>query len=102
MCIACTTMRKPKIDLDETQFEAGFAALLAKAPANSIQGSAFSSVLANQPPCFDIGPSPKPRQFTELVSLVPIRTGGRGESGVRANFPMMSGHRPGLPYPTSY
>jgi hypothetical protein len=36
-----------------------FAALLAKAPANSVRGSAFFSVPANQPPCFDIGLSPQ-------------------------------------------
>lgn len=55
MCVACTALRKPEIDLTEAEFESGFVALLAKAPSNSIRESAFFSVPANQPPWFDTG-----------------------------------------------
>jgi hypothetical protein len=55
MCVACTTPRKPKIDLTEAEFQSGFAALLAKAPLNTVRSSAFFSVPANQPPWFDTG-----------------------------------------------
>jgi hypothetical protein len=55
MCVACTTLKKPKIELTEAEFKSGFAALLAKAPANTVRSSAFFSVPANQPPWFDTG-----------------------------------------------
>lgn len=55
MCVAGATLRKPKIDLTEAEFQSGFAALLAKAPSGSVTGSAFFSVPANLPPWFDTG-----------------------------------------------
>jgi Protein of unknown function (DUF3047) len=55
MSVACTTLKKPKIELTEAEFKSGFAALLAKAPANTVRSSAFFSVPANQPPWFDTG-----------------------------------------------
>lgn len=55
MCVACTTLRKPESDLTEAEFQSGFAALLARAPAESVRGAAFFSVPANQPPWFDTG-----------------------------------------------
>jgi hypothetical protein len=55
MCVACTTLRKPKVELTEAEFQSGFAALLGKAPANTVRSSAFFSVPANQPPWFDTG-----------------------------------------------
>ena len=55
MCVTRTTLRKPKIDLTEAEFQSGLAALLANAPSNSVRESAFFSVRANQPPWFDTG-----------------------------------------------
>jgi hypothetical protein len=48
-------LRKPKIEMTESEFQAGFAALLAKAPPETVSASAFFSVPANQPPWFDTG-----------------------------------------------
>lgn len=55
MCVACITLRKPKIDMTEAQFQSNFSALLAKAPPNTVRKSAFFAVPANQPPWFDTG-----------------------------------------------
>ena len=55
MCVGCTTLRKPKIEMTEAEFQSGFVALLAKAPPKALSASAFFSVLANQPPWFDTG-----------------------------------------------
>jgi hypothetical protein len=55
MCVACITLRKPKLEMTEAAFHSGFAALLAKAPPDTLRASAFFSVPANQPPWFDTG-----------------------------------------------
>lgn len=55
MCVACTSLRKPNSDLTEAEFQSAFAALLGRAPADSVKGAAFFSVPANQPPWFDTG-----------------------------------------------
>jgi hypothetical protein len=55
MCVAGTTLRKPKIDLTEADFQSEFAALLAKAPSDHVRGSAFFRIAANLPPWFDTG-----------------------------------------------
>ncbi len=55
MCVTCMTLRKPNVEMTETEFKAGFAALLAMAPPNLLRDSAFFSVPTNQPPWFDTG-----------------------------------------------
>jgi hypothetical protein len=55
MCVACTSLRKPKDELTEAQLQLGFKALLAKSTTNSVSGSAFFSIPSNQPPWFDTG-----------------------------------------------
>jgi hypothetical protein len=49
------TLRKPKIEMTEVEFQSGFATLLAKASPNTVSASAFFSLPANQPPWFDTG-----------------------------------------------
>jgi hypothetical protein len=92
MCIAHTTIRKLKIDLDGAQLESGFAALVARHQRSVTSiWRAFFIIPANQPPWLDTGVSPKPRQFHWVCKFgADIHTVGRGESGVRVNFPMMS------------
>jgi hypothetical protein len=53
--MACSGLRKLNVDLTGAELHSGFAALLAKAPANAIRESAFFTVPANQPPWFDTG-----------------------------------------------
>ncbi len=48
-------MRKPSIDLSPGEFQARLAALLEKVSPNTLQGYAFFSIPANEPPWFDTG-----------------------------------------------
>ncbi len=55
MCGKTDALRKLDIDLTETDFRARFAALLDKAPLDTLRACAFYSIPANQPPWFDTG-----------------------------------------------
>lgn len=55
MSSVAISLRKPSIDLTQGEFQSRLSALLDKVPANTLQGYAFFSVPANEPPWFDTG-----------------------------------------------
>ncbi len=55
MCVACVTLRKPKIAQTEEKFRQGFVTLLSEAPPGIVLSSANFSIPASQPPWFDTG-----------------------------------------------
>lgn len=49
------SLRRPRTDLTQAEFRSGLSALLDKVPGNVLQGQAFFSIPANEPPWFDTG-----------------------------------------------
>ncbi|HEY0939781.1 MAG TPA: DUF3047 domain-containing protein [Steroidobacter sp.] len=55
MSSVAVSLRKPTTDPTPEDFRSGLSTLLEKLPANTVQGHAFFSVPANEPPWFDTG-----------------------------------------------
>lgn len=55
MSSVAVSFKKPSLDLTTEQFRSGLSSLLDKLPPNTLQGHAFFSVPANEPPWFDTG-----------------------------------------------
>lgn len=55
MSSVAVSLRNPSIDLTRGEFQSRLAALLDSIPPNTLQGYAFFSVPANEPPWFDTG-----------------------------------------------
>lgn len=55
MSTVAVSLRKPVTDLTQEAFRSSLSALLEKAPRGTLQGHAFFSLPANEPPWFDTG-----------------------------------------------
>jgi hypothetical protein len=55
MSSVAVSLRKPRSELKQGEFQSGLSALLENVPHNVLRGHAFFTIPANQPPWFDTG-----------------------------------------------